>query len=134
MRRLGYQVVWTDTRKEITFINPQGRKRRNLILDKALTKEALQESFAGNKELSDPKAMADQIRKLESAANAPNMVTIEDELIAGQDVEGEYEERQTKNRIKDTVMKRDLYIWSLVINSYEVRKIRLYAEVSLFEL
>ncbi|MCO5386994.1 MAG: relaxase/mobilization nuclease domain-containing protein [Desulfosporosinus sp.] len=104
MRRLGYQVVWTDTRKEITFINPQGRKRRNLTLDKALTKEALHESFARNKELGDPKAMADEIRKLESAANVPNMVTIEDEIIAGQDVEGEYEEGQTKNRIEDTVM------------------------------
>ncbi|WP_052693136.1 relaxase/mobilization nuclease domain-containing protein, partial [Desulfosporosinus sp. I2] len=104
MQKLDYQVVWTDTRKDITFLTPQGRKCRNLKLDKALTKEALQESFALNKEFGDPKVMADQIRKLESAAKVSNMVTMEEELIAGQDIEGEYEEGQSENINEDTVM------------------------------
>ncbi|AFM01475.1 TPR repeat-containing protein [Desulfitobacterium dehalogenans ATCC 51507] len=65
MRTLGYEVNWTDTRKDITFITPEGRKRRNSTLDENLTKEAFIEAFNRNKEYKDREVMATEIRKME---------------------------------------------------------------------
>ena len=79
MVKLGYQVNWTDTRKYITFITPEGHKCRNIKLDESLTKEAFQEAFLFNKEFGNPQAMAAQIKQLEMATQAAK--TIEDEVI-----------------------------------------------------
>ncbi|SHN87947.1 relaxase/mobilization nuclease domain-containing protein [Desulfitobacterium chlororespirans] len=65
MRKLGYEVNWRDTRKDITFITPEGRKRRNSTLDQNLTKEALTDAFKINKEHKDREVMAAEIGKME---------------------------------------------------------------------
>ncbi|MDO0824057.1 relaxase/mobilization nuclease domain-containing protein [Desulfosporosinus nitroreducens] len=105
MQKLGYQVKWTDTRKDITFTTPEGRKCRNLRLDKTLSKESFQEAFRLNKEFGDPKAMARQIGQLELATKVSNMVPVEEELIAGQDIEGDEVENQIEQdtEVEDTL-------------------------------
>lgn len=52
MKDLGYQVCWKETRKNITFTLPSGRKCNNdkLHPPKNFTKEALLEKFEKNKE------------------------------------------------------------------------------------
>lgn len=64
MRKLGYEVNWTDTRKDITFITPEGQRRRNKTLDEGLTKEALTEAFKFNREYKDKEVMAAKIGKM----------------------------------------------------------------------
>ncbi|WDV44087.1 relaxase/mobilization nuclease domain-containing protein [Clostridiaceae bacterium M8S5] len=62
LNKLGYQVNWTDNRKYITFINPQGKKCRNrkLYPPEIFTKEALEKRFElnvqqQNKRIADAK-------------------------------------------------------------------------------
>ncbi|WP_427846221.1 relaxase/mobilization nuclease domain-containing protein [Desulfitobacterium hafniense] len=65
MSKLGYEVNWTDTRKDITFISSDGRRRRNKTLDEHLTKEMLEEKFNSNRENKDREFMAVEIRNME---------------------------------------------------------------------
>ena len=50
MNKLAYKVDWTDNRKYIIFINPKGKKCRNikLYLPENFTKKALLKSFELN--------------------------------------------------------------------------------------
>lgn len=71
MKRLGYQVEWTDTRAYITFTTPEGRKCRNKKLyppDK-FTKEALEKAFELNQQKADTQKLKDQMDLLVSAVH-----------------------------------------------------------------
>ncbi|SHH09672.1 hypothetical protein SAMN02746098_00157 [Desulfosporosinus lacus DSM 15449] len=104
MQKLGYQVNWTDTRKDITFTTPEGRKCRNLRLDKTLSKESLQEAFRLNKEFGDPKVMARQIGQLELATKVAKMMPVEDGVIVEQTIENEHRNGQGEIEIKDALI------------------------------
>ncbi|KUO71693.1 MAG: hypothetical protein APF81_22795 [Desulfosporosinus sp. BRH_c37] len=104
MQKLGYQVKWTDTRKDITFTTPEGKKCRNLRLDKALTKESLQEAFRLNKEFGNPKAMVSEIQKLELSTKVIKMMPVEDESIVEQTRESEYRDGQGEIEIEGVLI------------------------------
>lgn len=69
MNQLGYQVDWRDTRKYITFINPDGKKCRNrkLYPPEHFTKEALLRAFELNKQRMDKISARSQMEILLSA-------------------------------------------------------------------
>lgn len=100
MRKLGYDVKWTDTRKDITFYTPDGKKCRNSRLDKELTKEALIMAFKLNQELKDPKEMAEEIRKLELTAQVAKAGMPEEDVLMEQEISSintELEEEPIEN-------------------------------------
>lgn len=55
MNMLGYQIDWSDTRKDITFTDPDGHKLRNrkLYPQAQFTKEAMEKRFALNKQYQE---------------------------------------------------------------------------------
>lgn len=104
MQKLGYLVEWTDSRKNITFITPEGKKIRDNTLDKTLTKEVFQKTFSLNKELGDPKAMVDQINQLELATKVSNLTpegTLVDQVIAKSSLQNLNEAMEEEERIPD---------------------------------
>ena len=57
MSKLGYQVIWDDNKKYITFITPDGKKCRNkkLYPPEKFTKKNMERVFAENKQFLDKK-------------------------------------------------------------------------------
>ena len=57
MSKLGYQVIWDDNKKYITFITPDGKKCRNkkLYPPERFTKENMERVFEKNKQFLDKK-------------------------------------------------------------------------------
>ncbi len=55
MNRLGYQVDWIDTRKYVTFTDPDGHKIRNkkLYPQEKFSKEAMEKRFVLNKQYKE---------------------------------------------------------------------------------
>ncbi|HBV88463.1 MAG TPA: hypothetical protein DEF42_17910 [Desulfosporosinus sp.] len=104
MQKIGYQVKWTDTRKDITFTTPDGKKCRNLRLDKDLTKESLQEAFRLNKEFGNPRDMTRQIGQLELATKVAKMMPLENEVIVEQTIESEDRNGQGEREINDALI------------------------------
>lgn len=101
MNRLGYQVDWRDTRKYITFTNPDGKKCRNrkLYPPEHFTKEALLRAFELNKQRMDKISARSQMEILLSAIQ---LVKKEEDLdidrqfplsrLEGEELEDEIEE------------------------------------------
>ncbi len=71
MNDLGYQVRWEDTRKNITFTLPNGRKCNNdkLHPPKNFTKEALMKKFELNKQFVEKKEINRVERQIEDRKN-----------------------------------------------------------------
>lgn len=68
MKQLNYQVVWTDTRKYITYITPDGNKCRDKSLhDTKYLKEEMENEFRRIKEKTSSSA-----RKSSSSINSKN--------------------------------------------------------------
>lgn len=79
MNKLGYKVNWTDNRKYITFITPDGKKCRNkkLYPPEQFTKEALLKTFKQNTQRASERELNNKMELLLSAvclfvSNAPN--------------------------------------------------------------
>ncbi len=102
MNALGYQVDWSDTRKYITFTNPDGKKCRNrkLYPPEHFTKEALLKAFELNEQRMDQKIARS---KMEMLLSAVQLVKNEEPLDAGKNyplstLEGE----ATKDKIEES--------------------------------
>lgn len=69
MGKLGYQVKWIDTRKDITFTTPEGKKCRNrkLYPPENFTKEALLKTFEQNVKRSNERELNNRMELLLSA-------------------------------------------------------------------
>lgn len=69
MKKLGYQVEWSDTRKYITFTDTEGHKLRNrkLYPQAKFTKEALEQRFALNKQYQEINKEREQWEKVDAA-------------------------------------------------------------------
>lgn len=52
-QKIGYEVVWTEERKHVTFITPDGKKCRGRMLGKWYTKENMEEQFEKNRQYQD---------------------------------------------------------------------------------
>lgn len=66
MQKLGYGVNWTDERKYITFITPEGKKCRNrkLYPPEQFSKENLLRTFEMNKKYQDEKVLGERMELL----------------------------------------------------------------------
>lgn len=69
MKKLGYGVKWTDTRKYITFTTPSGKKCRNNKLYKAdeLTKEKIENRLQLNARYADKRELQQRINNVLNA-------------------------------------------------------------------
>lgn len=69
MKKLGYQVKWTDTRKYITFTTPRGKKCRNSKLYKAdeLTKEKIESRLELNARYADKRELQQRMNNILNA-------------------------------------------------------------------
>jgi len=68
MKKLGYKVDWTDTRKYITFTTPSGKKCRNrkLYPPEKFTKETLLKTFDLNQQRAKDKELKNRMELLVS--------------------------------------------------------------------
>lgn len=69
MNKLGYQVDWSDTRKYVTFTDPDGHKIRNkkLYPCSKFTKEAMEKRFALNKQYQEMQQKEEQNEIMDTA-------------------------------------------------------------------
>lgn len=61
MNRLGYGVNWTDTRKHVTFITPDGNKCRNGRLGERFSKDIMNNIFKLNEQQATQKEMNERM-------------------------------------------------------------------------
>lgn len=57
MNRMGYQVIWSDTRKYITFVTPDGKKCRDRKLGEKFSKENMLKTFQQNQQFQNKQVM-----------------------------------------------------------------------------
>ena len=69
MNILGYQVNWNDTRKDVTFTNPDGHKIRNkkLYPQAMFSKAAMEKRFALNKQYQEMKQEQEEDEVMDAA-------------------------------------------------------------------
>lgn len=92
MEQKGYGVNWVDTRKNITFITPEGKKVRNTNLAKTFknekfTKEGIENEIKRNRENARGRAEGNQLSNRGGNSNSANQITradIERSILFGQ--------------------------------------------------